>query len=226
MLIKDLPVTEKPRERLKKYGVKSLSDAELLAIILRIGIRSISVKEVALNVLKETKTIDGLKDMSLNKLSEIKGVGEVKAMTLLSSLELGRRVYLNQINKSKVKIKTTSTVFDIFKNHFIDIKQEEFVVLYLDIKKNLIEYKTLFRGTLNSSIIHPREIFKEAFKLSASAIICVHNHPSGDVTPSKEDIVVTRNILDVSKIMGITMLDHIIIGDNKYYSFLEQGLIK
>lgn len=225
MLIKEMPISEKPRERFKKYGVESLSDAELLAIILRVGIRSISVKEVALNILKKINTIDELRNMSLNKLAEIKGVGEVKAMTLLSSLELGRRVYLNQTDRYKVKFKTTSSVFNAFKDYFVDSKQEEFLVLYLDVKKKLIDYKMLFVGTLDSSIIHPREIFKEAFNLSASAIICLHNHPSGDATPSKEDILVTRKILEISKIMSITMLDHIIIGDGKYYSFLEQGLI-
>lgn len=223
LLIKEIPKIERPRERLKKYGVNSLSNEELLAIILRTGTKNTSVKELSMNILKELDNLHDLTNLSISSLTKIKGVGEVKAITLISTIELGRRIYLDNNDQDKILLNNVSAVYELFKNKYKDTYQEEFVVVYLDTKKKLITYKTLFKGTVNESIVHPREIFKEAFKLSASSIICIHNHPSGDPTPSQSDNTLTKYIFDTSKIMLIPLLDHLIIGSNSYYSYLEEG---
>ncbi|HOP65984.1 MAG TPA: DNA repair protein RadC [Bacilli bacterium] len=226
MLIKELPNEEKPRERLKNYGVSSLSNEELIAIILRSGTKNISVKEVSQSILKELDNISLIENITINKLLQIKGIGEVKAISLIASIELGKRIYTKQIVKNKIKISCVKDIYNLFKDYFINKTQEEFVVIYLDTKHYLIDYKVLFIGTIDQSIIHPREIFKNAYLMSSSAIICLHNHPSGISNPSNEDIILTKKILEISKLMLIPLVDHIIIGKNEYYSFLENGHIK
>ncbi len=225
-LIKEIPKLERPRERLKNSGAKNLSNEELLAIILRSGTKNISVKEVAMNVLKEIKNISDLPKYSINKLTKIKGIGEVKAITLIATIELGKRIYLDNKPDNNITLNNVGLVYELFKNKFKNTYQEEFMVVYLDTKKKLIDYKVLFIGTVNESVVHPREIFKEAYQLSASYIICLHNHPSGDPSPSKSDDILTEYLLNTSKIMLIPLLDHIIIGENSYYSYLEEGKIK
>lgn len=219
-LIKDLPKLDRPRERFLRVGVENLSNEELISIILKTGSKDNSVKDLSNKILECINTINDLKDISVKKLTNIKGIGEVKAITLLSSLELGKRVYLEKVEKNKIKIKNANSVYEFYKNK-LNIKQELFCVMFLDTKKYLIEEKILFMGTLDSSTIHPREIFKEALKYSASSIICVHNHPSGDSTPSYKDIEVTSKLKEIGKLIGINVIDHIIIGDNNYYSFYE-----
>lgn len=157
--------------------------------------------------------------MTVNKLCNIKGIGKVKAITLLSSLELGKRVYLKTYDNNKTKIRTSNDVYNYFYNKVKDSKQEMFYILLLDSKKNIIKEELLFIGTLDSTTVHPREVFKEAIKNSASCIICVHNHPSGDATPSNKDIIVTKRLKESGEIIGIQVIDHIIIGNNNYYSF-------
>ena len=223
LLIKELSNNEKPRERLKNYGVNSLSNEELISIILRTGTKSLSVKDLSQNILKE---INDLKDITINKLLEIKGIGEVKAITLIASIELGRRVYNKEIIKDKIKLTNVNAVYNLFKDYFYNLKQEQFIVIYLDTKKKLIDYKLLFIGTIDQSTVHPREIFKNAYLLSASCIICLHNHPSGNSNPSNEDIILTTKLLEISKLMLIPLLDHLIIGTNEYYSFLENNQLK
>ncbi|MBQ3475375.1 MAG: DNA repair protein RadC [Bacilli bacterium] len=220
VLIKDIPVFDRPRERLLKYGSYSLSNEELLSIILRTGTINYSVKDLSNNILKEIKDITNLKEYSVNKLTKINGVGEVKAITLLASIELGRRVYSNK-NKKRINLSKPIDVFNYIKDDLKDKKQEFFYCLYLDTKNNLIDKKILFVGTLNKSIVHPREVFKNAYLLSANSIICVHNHPSNDLLPSIEDIELTKNIIKIGKIQGINVIDHIIVGNNNYYSLLE-----
>ena len=220
VLIKDIPVFDRPRERLLKYGSYSLSNEELLSIILRTGTINYSVKDLSNNILKEIKDITNLKEYSVNKLTKINGVGEVKAITLLASIELGRRVYSNK-NKKRINLSKPIDVFNYIKDDLKDKKQEFFYCLYLDSKNNLIDKKILFVGTLNRSIVHPREVFKNAYLLSANSIICVHNHPSNDLLPSVEDIELTKNIIKIGKIQGINVIDHIIVGNNNYYSLLE-----
>jgi len=217
-LIKDLPEEEKPREKLKKYGVKNLTDEELIAIILRCGTKNMSVKDLAIKIKKEFKT---LSDLSYIELSKIKGVGEVKAITLLAAIELGiRSTYKEDKN---IKLNRPENIYDFFKNKVIHLKQENLMAIFLDNKNKLIAYKTIFIGTINMSVSHPREIFKEAMKNSSVYIILVHNHPSGDPTPSVADLKFTNQVYKTSKIIGIPLLDHIIIGNNKYYSFYDNG---
>lgn len=222
VLIKDIPKLDRPRERLLKYGTKILSNEELISIILRTGIKKVSVKELSNNILKNVNDITNLKNITINNLKNINGVGEVKAITLLAAIELGRRVYSKKEEKN-IKLNNSLKIYEYMKEKLYDKKQEYFYALYLDSKKCLIEEKLLFIGTLNRSIVHPREIFKNAYLLSASTIICIHNHPSGDTLPSKEDIMLTNMLVKIGKIQGINVIDHIIIGNNNYYSFYENG---
>lgn len=220
IMIKDIPLSERPRERLLKYGKESLSNEELLSIILKTGTKNYSAKELSNHILKNFKNIKEMKYITINKLTEINGIGEVKAIELLAALELGKRVYYVE-QKEKVLLNSSKKIYEYFKNIFIEEYQECFYALYLDTKSKLISYKLLFKGTINSSCVHPREVFKNAFLESAYSIIVIHNHPSGDPTPSNEDIKVTETLMQIGKIMAIPVVDHIIIGNNQYYSFYE-----
>ena len=218
--IKEMAEYEKPRERLINYGVKNLSNNELISIILKCGTKNISSKDLADEILKQYKSIENLKDIKISSLNKIKGIGTVKACQLLASIELGRRVYYVK-NIGSVIVNSTTSVFETYKSEFDNINQEKFCALYLDTKKNVISFKTLFKGTLDKSIVHPREVFKEAILLSASAIIVMHNHPSGDVTPSKQDIEITNSLIYTGNMLGIKLVDHIIFGKDRFYSFYE-----
>ncbi len=220
IMIKDINIEERPRERLVKYGKENLSNEELLSIILKTGTKNYSVKTLANLVLKELDSINSLKDMTINKLMSIKGIGKVKAIEILASLELGKRVYYLK-DKKDVVLNNSIKVFEYFKDILMYEKQENFIAVYLDPKSRLISYKLLFKGTLNASFVHPREIFKYAFLESAYSIIIIHNHPSGEVDPSNPDIELTNNLFNIGKVIGIPIVDHIIIGKTKYYSFYE-----
>lgn len=225
LMIKDIPNTEKPRERLLKYGVENISTADLIAIILKTGTKSYSVKYLAAKVLSIIDTVDKLKDLTINHLINIHGIGTVKALELIAAIELGRRVHYEPTIKPKIKLNHPEKIYTYFKYLINDIKQEVFYCLYLDNKKRLIDKRLLFKGTINKSIVHPREIFKQAYLLSASSIICVHNHPSGDPAPSDEDILLTKRLVTIGNFQGIKIVDHIIIGHHKYYSFYEHNKI-
>lgn len=222
---KNIPKNEKPRERFLKYGVKHLTNEELLAIVLKTGTKNFSVKDLATQILTSINDITDLKKINLNNLIKIKGIGKVKAITLISAIELGKRIYTNNVEVKKYNINNPSDIINYFNQIFKDQKQEEFYVLYLDTKNNIIETKRLFIGTLNRSVVHPREIFKQAYLLSADKIVCIHNHPSADCTPSKEDIIITKKIKEIALIHDIKLLDHLIIGGNNYYSFYENNII-
>ena len=218
--IKDIPKNERPRERLLKYGVENLSNEELLSIIIKTGTKDYSVKAISQILLNELKDIKNLKNITLNKLTNIKGIGKVKAIELLASIELGKRVFEKE-KKIEIKLNNSSIIYEYFKDKFINEKQENFYAIYLDSKSNLIAYKLLFKGTLNSSCVHPREIFKYAHLESAYSIIVMHNHPSGDSTPSKEDEKTTKPLKEIGKLMSIPIVDHIIFGKDNYFSFYE-----
>ncbi len=225
MLIKEMPLTERPRERLLKYGSSNLSNEELLAIILKNGTKGVSVKEIALQVLKKVKKLENLKDINIHTFDNIKGLGTVKKIELLALLELGKRIYLESSLLDNIKYNNPNLIYQANKSLFIGLKQEYFYVLYLDTKKKLIERKLLFMGTIDKSLIHPREVFKNAYLCSASSFICLHNHPSGDVIPSKADLEVTNALVKIGKLQGIELVDHIIVSDKNYYSFYEKHLI-
>lgn len=222
ILIKDIPLNERPRERLVKYGVKNISNEELISIILKTGTKEKSVKELSNMILSKYSDISNLKELEIQDIMKIKGIGKVKAIELIASIELGRRVYIDK-NIDELKIKGSIDVYDYFNNLLKDKKQEHFYAVYLDNKKKVITKRLLYIGTINGSVAHPREIFKTAYLVSASFIICVHNHPSGDPSPSNEDIVFTNKLMEIGKLNNIPVLDHIVIGKNCYYSFFEEG---
>lgn len=223
MGIKSIPINDRPRERLLEKGSSSLSDAELLVIILGSGNKNKDVKEIAESLLSTINNISELKNLNYQELIKIEGIGKAKACILLSLIELAKR--MNQsINTINNKIfNRPDIIFEYFKNKLSDENQENFYCVYLDSKKKIINSKLLFKGTVDRSLVHPREIFKEAYLLSASSIICIHNHPSGNINPSKEDIFLTKMLKEIGNLMGIEISDHIIIGKEEYYSFFENG---
>ena len=217
--IKELPTTERPRERLKEVGVNNLTDKEILSIILKTGTKDKNVNELSLDILNKYKLFD-LKNITINELTSIKGIGEVKAIELLSAIELGKRIFLRD-SKKLLKLDNASKIYESSKYLFNGLKQEYFYCYYFNNKQELINKKLIFIGTINSATTHTREIFKEAYLLSASSIVCLHNHPSNDTTPSKADILFTEHLIKTGNIQGIPVLDHIIVGDNNYYSFYD-----
>ena len=220
---KNIPESDKPRERLYQYGSENLSDEELISIILKTGTKGMSVKEVSLKLLENVGDIKRLKDIGINTLIGINGIGRVKAIEIKAAIELGRRIYIENNKLSGVILNNSLKIYEYFKDLVGNKKQEYFYTVYVDTKGRYIDKKCLFVGTINNSIVHPREIFKEAYLLSANGIICIHNHPSGDPTPSKEDIVITRKIKEIAMIHGIRLVDHLIVGVNSYYSFYEDN---
>ena len=220
--IKAIPISERPRERLKKVGANNLSDKELLAIILKTGTKNKNVSDLSLEILKNYSLLE-LKDISIQKLTRIKGIGEVKAIELLATIELGKRIF-HPIITDIIKLTTPKEIYIYMRNIFLDLKQEYFYALYFDNNKQLIDKKLLFLGTLNESVAHPREVFKEAYRLSAAYIVVVHNHPSNNTNPSKADTKLTENLITIGNIQGIPIVDHIIVGKNNYYSFYEKKI--
>lgn len=221
MKFKELPNEDKPRERLILYGVENLSNEELLMILLKSGTKKYSVKELALQILKVSGGIQNLKNMTYQKLMEIEGIGRVKAIEIEALVELARRIYMERQVQDMIVCTNPETIIYYFNSLFKDKLQEEFYVIYLDNKKKYLDKKKLFVGSINTSIVHPREIFKQAYLLSASYIICIHNHPSGDPLPSLEDIEFTDRLYEIGKLHGIYLVDHLVIGRDCYYSFYE-----
>lgn len=219
--IKEIPKEERPRERLLKEGADRLSNEELISIILKTGTKNKNVKDISIEVLKMVQNITELKNLTIPSLKKIKGVGTVKAIELVATIELGKRIFLTKTGKDNNKMCNPKEIWEKTKYLFYGKKQEYFYCLYLNNKQELIERKLLFMGTINRSVVHPREVFKEAYLVSASNIICMHNHPSGDVNPSREDLHFTRNLVEIGRIQGIPIVDHIIVSDDSYYSFYE-----
>ena len=224
-LIKEMPIDDRPRERLLRYGAEALNNEELLAIILKTGTKELSVKALALYLLKQVGDIKNLKYVTLEQLKEIKGIGNAKACEILAMIEIGKRVNREIVTLNDIKIKHSSMVYNYYKYILKDKKQEHFYCLYLDSSNKVIKSKLLFIGTINKSNVYPREIFKEAYLINASSIICIHNHPSNEINPSKEDIAITKTLKELGYLLGVNVLDHLIIGNNKYYSFLENGTL-
>src|SRR5690625_5118232 len=223
-MIRDVPREERPRERLLKYGAKHLSNQELIAILLVSGTKDESVMSLAHRVLMHFEGIKLLKEATIEELTAIKGIGPAKGVLILAAIELGRR--LNTFKPMELTtIRSPKDGANYVMEEMRTLNQEHFVVLFLNTKNEVIHQETIFIGSLNSSIVHLCEVFREAVKRSAASIICFHNHPSGDPTPSQEDIHVTRRLADSGKMMGIELLDHIIIGDRKYISLKEKGYL-
>lgn len=222
MKIKELANNQKPRERLLNNGPAHLSDGELLAILINTGRKGFSSLDIANELLKSVESLKQLKALSINDLNKVKGIGLYKALILKAAFELGERMHSGSLDE-KIQITSPQDVANFMMGKMEHLTQEKFIVLFLNSKNVVIKQKTIFIGTLNSSIIHPREIFSEAIKCASNAIVVLHNHPSGDTTPSKEDISATNRLRECGEILGIDLLDHIIIGDHTYMSMVEDG---
>lgn len=219
-----VPKESQPRERFLTNGPSHLADHELLAILLRTGTKEESVLQLAMRILHHFGGFRLLKDATIEEMTGIKGVGEVKAVQLLTAFELGKRVNRLRFHE-RYSIRSPEDCATYMMDEMRFLTQEHFITLFLNTKNQIIHRQTIFIGGLNSSLVHPREIFKEAVRRSAASIICLHNHPSGDPNPSKEDIDVTKRLSECGKIMGIELLDHLIIGEYKYVSLKEKGYI-
>ncbi|MFC0164878.1 MULTISPECIES: RadC family protein [Bacillus] len=224
MKLRDFPQDEKPRERLLALGAESLSNHELLAILLRTGTKKESVLQLSNRLLQSFDGLRLLKEASVEELSSISGIGRAKAVHIMAALELGRRVH-KLVYEDRYVIRTPEDGAKYLMEDLRFLNQEHFVVMFLNTKNQIIHKQTIFIGSLNASIVHPREVFKEAVKRSAASLICAHNHPSGDPSPSREDIEVTKRLCDCGKMIGIEVLDHLIIGDQKYVSLKEKGYL-
>lgn len=224
LMIRDVPSHERPRERLLKEGAELLSNHELIAIILGSGTKEESVLQLSQRLLHHFNGLRLLKSCSAEELKNIKGIGNTKAVQILAAIELGSRVHKLQ-DDDRIVIRSPEDVSRFVMEDMRFLTQEHFVALYLNTKNHVIHKRTIFIGSLNASIVHPREVFKEAFRYSAASIICLHNHPSGDPSPSREDIEVTKRLVESGKVIGIELLDHIIIGDKKFISLKEKGYV-
>ncbi|GAB4073293.1 DNA repair protein RadC [Barrientosiimonas marina] len=224
IMLKDVPKEDRPRERLLTFGPDHLSNQELLAILIGSGTKDESVMILANRILMHFEGIRLLQDATIEELTAIKGIGTAKGVLLLSALELGRRLHQYRPDELYV-IHSPEDGADYVMEEMRHLNQEHFVTLFLNTKNQIIHRQTIFIGSLNASIVHPREIYREAVKRSAASIVCAHNHPSGDPAPSQEDIHVTRRLVDSGKMIGIELLDHLIIGDRKFISLKEKGYL-
>lgn len=219
----DIPKDERPREKLLNYGVGSLSDKELLALLLRTGQKGESALALSERLLDKVNGIEGVFNSSLISLMDVKGIKEAKASQILAACELYRRVKRKELRNYKVS--KPEDILNLFDDSYFREKQEVVRLISLNTKNVVISIKEVFKGGLSSSIVHPREIFKEALDMSAVSIILCHNHPSGDPTPSIEDINITKRIKACGELMGIELLDHVIIGRNEFISLKEERII-
>ncbi|WP_019908979.1 RadC family protein [Paenibacillus sp. HW567] len=224
LMLRDLPHEERPRERMMHYGAESLSQAELLAILLRTGTRAESAIHIAQRMLGQAGGLRGLADLSIEELTNIKGIGLAKAVQLKAGIELGRRMANSRLTEPVI-IRSPKDAAEILTEQLRYLQKEHFVCLFLNTKNHVIAQETLSMGSLNASIVHPREVFRAAMKCSSAAIICAHNHPSGDPTPSPEDISLTSRLLQAGEIVGIDVLDHLVIGDGSFVSLKEKGFM-
>ncbi|GAB4153287.1 MAG: DNA repair protein RadC [Ignavibacteriales bacterium] len=225
MKVKDLPLDDRPREKMFLRGVQSLSDSELIAILLRTGTKGESVIQVALNLLNKFGNISLLANQNAATISKVKGIGKDKAATLLAAFEISRRIESSNKWFAKNKISSPKDVADIFIPLLRDEVKEKFIVVCLNSANKIIKYEIISQGTLNSSLVHAREVFKTAFEHNAANIILIHNHPSGNPEPSNEDKNITKRLVEAGKLLDVSVFDHIIIAGEEYYSFVEKKLI-
>ena len=222
--IHDLPPAERPRERLVRLGPEALSAQEILALILGRGVRGESVMVTAQKLLSKFGSLQGIADSSVEELSEINGIGPAKATQLKAAFELGRRLEATP-SEGKAQVKSPEDVVNVVGGRLKGKKREYFLTLLLDTRNRLIRVATVSMGSLDSSIVHPREVFKEAISASAASVIFVHNHPGGDCTPSEMDKTITRALILAARAVNIMVFDHLIVSTNGYYSLRENGLV-
>lgn len=214
----------RPREKMEQKGAEALTEQELLAVLLRTGTKQAPVLNVAAQVMERFDALPLLKEATREELMEIPGIGKAKALELQAALELGKRIFRYSYPDRYV-VRSPEDAAEYMMEDLRFLQQEHFVVLCLNTKNQIIHKQTLFIGSLNSSIVHPRELFKEALRRSAASIICLHNHPSGDPAPSSEDIQVTKRVAECGRLLGIELLDHVIVGDQCFESMKEQGFM-
>ncbi len=222
--LKNLPKAERPRERLESLGPSSLSVQELLAIILRLGTRGVSAVELANRLLYRFGNVRAIALASIEDLTSVEGIGRTKAISIKAAFELGLRLSVFNDEK-RVSIKRPEDVYFLLKEEIRLLSQEIFKVIVLNTKKQVVKTETVTVGILNTNIIHPRELFRSAIKNNAHSVILIHNHPSGDPDPSKEDIFITKRLIEAGRIVDIEIEDHIIFGDGKFVSLKEAGHI-
>ena len=226
--IKNWPEDERPRERLLASGAQGLSTAELFAIVLRTGGRDKSALELAREVLIRFTSLKEIEDAAVAEFSDIKGMGEAKIAQLKASIEIGKRLFRHQngdYDRRQPSFRNSRDVFDYFMPRFYGLKKEKFLCALLDVKNRVFRETVVSEGTLTSSPVHPREVFREAIKEAAASVLFVHNHPSGDPSPSSDDIHITKRLVETGKVVGITVLDHIVISDGTFLSMMEKGYI-
>lgn len=219
--IQEVPSQIRPRERLLYFGEKAISDQELLAILLRTGSKDENVLQLSIKLLQAFETLQGLSQASIEELQNIKGIGFVKAIELKAMIELGLRIAMSSVPKFG-KITSTQDVGEWLMREMGKLHQEHLTALFLNTKNEIIRRKDIFIGTVNSSVAHPREIFKEAVKYPTARIIIGHNHPSGNPEPSQADLIFTQRMIECGELMGIELLDHLIIGEDNYISLREE----
>lgn len=222
--IHDLPISERPRERLQKFGVEALSAQEILALILGRGIAGESVMVTAQRLLSQFGSLKGIASASVEELSQVKGIGIAKASQIRAAFELANRLESYSEAGSKPVVKTPDDVVGLVRGRLKGKKKEYFLALLLDTRNRLIKVAEISVGSLEGSLVHPREVFKEAISATAASVVFAHNHPSGDPTASEDDIRLTKRLAEVGEIVGIDVLDHIIIGDKNFLSLKREGL--
>lgn len=228
MKIKDIPNENRPYERCEKEGPEHLSDAELLSILIRTGSRDHNSLELASHVLALNYPEDGMLGLmhhTLQKLTSVKGIGKVKAIQLMCAGEISRRIWKRKARENQTAFCSPDAVAEYFQEDMRHLRQEQFYIMLFDTKQKLIRDVLISKGTVNASLASPREIFIQALKYEAVNLILVHNHPSGDPGPSRQDITLTKRVLEAGSLIGIGLLDHIIIGEQSYVSMKERGLI-
>jgi DNA repair protein RadC len=221
--IKDLQEEERPRERLAKLGPQSLTNAELLAILLRVGVVGESAVQVGQRLLNSFGGISGIHRASIDELSNQKGIKLAKAAQIKAAIELGRRLILESPDE-RPSIHSPAEAAELVQYEMSALEQEELRVLLLDTRNRVQHVETVYRGSVNSSQVRVAEIFKTAIRRNATNIIIIHNHPSGDPTPSPDDIAITRAIIQAGELLDVKLLDHIIVGNGKFVSLKERGL--
>jgi len=222
--VRDLPRQERPRERLQKFGAEALSAQELLALVIGRGIPKKSVMNIAQELLAKFGNVKAINTATIEELSQIKGIGLAKAAQIKACFELGRREELEPELKD-FDIKNPEAVVKALRASIRDKAKEHFKLILLNPRNRIIGISNISIGTLNASLVHPREVFKDAITHSAASVVLAHNHPSGDPDPSEDDLKITKKMVDSGKILGIEVLDHIVIGKNNFCSFKERGLI-
>ncbi len=224
--VNDLPAQERPRERLAKHGPDKLSAPELLAVVLGRGVSGKSVMSIAQELISKFGSVKGISEATIAELAKVRGIGSAKAAQLKAVFELGKRQQFDEAPPfQKYEITNPASVVAAIRESIRDKRKEHFKLLVLNTRNRIVAITNVSTGTLSSSLVHPREVFRDAIEHSGSSVVLAHNHPSGNPDPSEEDLRITRRLADAGKIIGIEVLDHIIVGKETYVSFKEKGLI-